>query len=240
MWHYISGDVECGPVSDVRLRELARAGEVLETSLVWKAGLPEWVPASQIRGLFSDGRAATNRPTNGERVSSDDGLDSFSSTFRVLDILFGLVRGGIGFISLAAFMTQQLPDVPDGVAITEIAANFLLAATSIMAAALILRRKRQGIALARFAVVLTVFSQFASIYIVYSYQLPMLKQQFDPAFVTLAALLGGGLVVFVRGGLLLGYVIAVRNAARLIGRNQPADPWHDPIHDSLGPATDTR
>lgn len=57
-WHYEHDGRPHGPVSDAELRRLARAGALLPTDRVWRAGLAEWVPAARLTGLFSDRKPA--------------------------------------------------------------------------------------------------------------------------------------------------------------------------------------
>jgi len=52
-WHYERQGESCGPVSFDELRRLAVSGLIQPDSLVWKAGMPEWLSAAQVEGLFS-------------------------------------------------------------------------------------------------------------------------------------------------------------------------------------------
>ncbi len=51
-WFYSVGDTRQGPVSDEQLRELAADGTLKAADLVWKDGMPDWVEARTIPGLF--------------------------------------------------------------------------------------------------------------------------------------------------------------------------------------------
>ena len=44
-WHYIKNGQRFGPVSEDRLRQLATAGEVGSSDLLWREGMAQWVPA---------------------------------------------------------------------------------------------------------------------------------------------------------------------------------------------------
>ena len=50
-WHYIKDGKQCGPVSSAELKELASSGELQPTDSVWKEGMADWVPASELSGL---------------------------------------------------------------------------------------------------------------------------------------------------------------------------------------------
>lgn len=54
-WHYAkkNGERE-GPVSPAKLKQLAAEGWLTPDDLVWKEGLPEWLPAKKVRGLFEN------------------------------------------------------------------------------------------------------------------------------------------------------------------------------------------
>lgn len=52
-WHYNRGGKQAGPVSSDELKQLASTGQLLATDLVWKQGMPNWIPAGNITSLFS-------------------------------------------------------------------------------------------------------------------------------------------------------------------------------------------
>lgn len=51
-WHFTQRNERQGPVSFDRLQKMAREGWLHPTALVWHAGLPDWIPAEQVQGLF--------------------------------------------------------------------------------------------------------------------------------------------------------------------------------------------
>ena len=69
-WFYRRDDQQHGPISSDQLKELAASGEVRPTDIVWKEGLPQWIPAAKLKGL-SFGEAArasvATKPRNGLR-----------------------------------------------------------------------------------------------------------------------------------------------------------------------------
>ena len=74
-WHYSrSDDHQAGPVSAKELNRLAEANELRPDDLVWKEGMPEWVPASRLKALkfasVYDGAASArqSRALDAERV----------------------------------------------------------------------------------------------------------------------------------------------------------------------------
>jgi hypothetical protein len=46
------GHETVGPVTSQQLRQMAVQGEVQPADLVWRPGLPKWVPAGQVKGLL--------------------------------------------------------------------------------------------------------------------------------------------------------------------------------------------
>jgi hypothetical protein len=49
---YARNGQQFGPVTAKDLRDLVARGQLAPTDLVWKEGLPEWVPAAKLKGLF--------------------------------------------------------------------------------------------------------------------------------------------------------------------------------------------
>ena len=60
-WHYGRKGHQFGPVTDAQLRQLAASGQLLQTDLVWKKGMPQWVKAGQIKGLFPPTRTPVQK-----------------------------------------------------------------------------------------------------------------------------------------------------------------------------------
>jgi hypothetical protein len=57
-WHYTqNGQPAPAPVSTAELKQMAASGRLQPTDLVWQDGMPGWVSASSIKGLFSSARS---------------------------------------------------------------------------------------------------------------------------------------------------------------------------------------
>lgn len=56
-WYYTRNKQQVGPVSMEQVRQLALAGQLQPTDLVWKDGMAQWTPANQIAGLFGQPQA---------------------------------------------------------------------------------------------------------------------------------------------------------------------------------------
>jgi uncharacterized RDD family membrane protein YckC len=49
-WHYVEGAEARGPVTDEQLEYLARVGTIGPDTLVWREGMADWLPYSQVLG----------------------------------------------------------------------------------------------------------------------------------------------------------------------------------------------
>lgn len=53
-WYYTQSNERKGPVSPAKLKAMADEGWLIPTDLVWKKGMPNWVPAGKAHGLFGN------------------------------------------------------------------------------------------------------------------------------------------------------------------------------------------
>jgi len=53
-WYYTQSNERKGPVSAAKLKAMADEGWLTPDDLVWKKGMPNWVPAGKVRGLFGN------------------------------------------------------------------------------------------------------------------------------------------------------------------------------------------
>ena len=58
-WYWMKDGQKHGPVNTAHLKQLARAGQLQPTDMIWRDGLPDWVTASKTKGLFKVAQAAT-------------------------------------------------------------------------------------------------------------------------------------------------------------------------------------
>ena len=95
VWHYTVGEEQYGPVTLVELRKLVASGEVMETDLVWKEGMPDWTAAIDLDELNPSRSKSSGMATaaDGEaRQSSNKNYAGF--WFRFFAVLVdGLVLG---------------------------------------------------------------------------------------------------------------------------------------------------
>ena len=61
-WYYTThADQQNGPVNGETLKRLASSGELRPTDLIWREGMPQWIPASRAKALFPEN--AVQAPT---------------------------------------------------------------------------------------------------------------------------------------------------------------------------------
>ena len=63
-WYFTKNGQRHGPITSQQLKELAAKGELGPADLVWKEGMPQWVPASKVKGLMPSSAAVTSKPTS--------------------------------------------------------------------------------------------------------------------------------------------------------------------------------
>jgi GYF domain 2/Domain of unknown function (DUF4234) len=62
-WHYtLNGQPANTPASAAQLKQLAGAGQLQPTDMVWQEGMTGWAPASSIKGLFPPAKPAPPGP----------------------------------------------------------------------------------------------------------------------------------------------------------------------------------
>ncbi|MGE9267714.1 MAG: CD225/dispanin family protein [Verrucomicrobiales bacterium] len=69
-WYYAVGGQQSGPVSQEALAGKLRGGEIAADSLIWKKGMPDWLPATQVTEF-----ASLSAP-----VAPPSGSDPYQST----------------------------------------------------------------------------------------------------------------------------------------------------------------
>ena len=56
-WYILRGGHRIGPLDASQLKYMAGEDQLERADLVWKEGLPQWVQAGQVKGLFADAAA---------------------------------------------------------------------------------------------------------------------------------------------------------------------------------------
>jgi hypothetical protein len=104
-WYYAKNDEQKGPVTFEALKGLAADGTLRPKDLVWKAGMPDWVPAQTQTGLFGETVVPAKRIRPDE--DDEDRPRSRSSSRRrprqegmSTALKFGLIAGGASLVLL--------------------------------------------------------------------------------------------------------------------------------------------
>jgi hypothetical protein len=54
-WYYSKGGGQSiGPVTAAELQSMAKTGQLLPNDMIWKEGMANWAPASNLKGLFAE------------------------------------------------------------------------------------------------------------------------------------------------------------------------------------------
>jgi uncharacterized RDD family membrane protein YckC len=62
-WHVGRNGQQTGPFTAQQLRQMAASGQLSPTDLLWKDGMPNWVPGSSVKGLFAEPVASGPPPS---------------------------------------------------------------------------------------------------------------------------------------------------------------------------------
>ena len=117
-WHYGEGEPNNGPVSLEELKRLVGLGEIQPVDMVWKEGMPQWLPAASIEELFPGGQDAEDTVA-GESADSPpgEGAGAITALWREHHAaILGLAAVCVGAIALAWFVILRPGDgLPDEV-----------------------------------------------------------------------------------------------------------------------------
>ncbi len=108
VWYYHQLGANHGPVDLDQLQFLANSGQLLPTELVWKQGLPEWIAAARVPGLFkTSGAPMVQSPVYGgtphERNPRNDEPQSVSG-LAITSLVLGILWiGGLGSVLAIIF-----------------------------------------------------------------------------------------------------------------------------------------
>ncbi len=76
IWYYARGESEQGPISSAQIKALAATGALRKNDLVWKEGMDNWLPASDVDELFPNAKKKAKDsdkklPTNGKETEAE-------------------------------------------------------------------------------------------------------------------------------------------------------------------------
>jgi hypothetical protein len=111
VWYYHQMGVNQGPVDLDQLQFLANSAQIGPMDLVWKQGLPEWLPAARVPGLFkTTGAPVVQTPVYGRGSYDPQGRSEESqsvSGLGIASLIFGILGfGGLG--TILAFLPDSI------------------------------------------------------------------------------------------------------------------------------------
>ncbi len=104
-WYVLRNDQEFGPTSFADLAQFAKQGRLVERDWVWKSGLPSWVAAGEVSGLFTESSQSRHEPQQVSvskesekpdskphlRERAKEQIKSFALMFLYLWVVFGIL-----------------------------------------------------------------------------------------------------------------------------------------------------
>jgi uncharacterized RDD family membrane protein YckC len=99
-WFYAEGSQQKGPVSDADLAALVRQGTISTSTLIWREGLPDWQPVSQIR---PDLATASDAPVLGGMAVPEQSKDLLVQQMREGVVLPGMTVANPSGLRYAGF-----------------------------------------------------------------------------------------------------------------------------------------
>lgn len=73
-WYYAQDGRQHGPVASRELKQLADSGSLQPDDLVWKDGMPDWVPAGEVKGLIGERAAEPSASGSPLITPTEDGV----------------------------------------------------------------------------------------------------------------------------------------------------------------------
>ena len=111
IWYYARGESEQGPISSAQIKALAATGALRRDDLVWKEGMENWLPASDVDELFPNGKkktkdAAKEPAPNAKESSKPAARPTVSRPVLPADLdMIQLIRSaGRGFVVLGVLI----------------------------------------------------------------------------------------------------------------------------------------
>lgn len=108
-WHYSVSGQRHGPISSGELKRLADSGELSPTDLIWKEGLANWMPASNVKGLFAATVAPPPLPAAGQLPTAHDELKPKveAAARTTADAARAAMKSVVGLKPVAGFHIQR-------------------------------------------------------------------------------------------------------------------------------------
>jgi len=72
-WYYAEAGQQTGPVDDTQLEQLVQSGRIQPETLVWREGMTNWLPYSQVQSTSQGPAVAVAAPPPGQAVCAECG-----------------------------------------------------------------------------------------------------------------------------------------------------------------------
>jgi hypothetical protein len=135
-WFYGENGLQFGPVDDAGIRQLIASGRVIPSTLVWREGMPEWLPLAKVPELAQSvvpyAPYYHSAPTSGLAIASMVcGLVGFMLCY--FCALLGIPAVICGHMALKQMNESPLPMTGRGMAITGLILGYLWIALTLLA-----------------------------------------------------------------------------------------------------------
>ncbi|MCL4203126.1 MAG: DUF4339 domain-containing protein [Pirellulaceae bacterium] len=91
-WYYASAGREVGPVSFADLKQLVMRGELQYNDPVWTEGMPNWMEASSVKGLFAESAfSGITVSSESSRRPAASGTKAASSQMAMIALISGIL-----------------------------------------------------------------------------------------------------------------------------------------------------
>lgn len=135
-WFYGKDSAQHGPISDLEIRNLIATGQIEGTTMIWREGMAEWLPLSNVPELQSTGTTqpiqpphphhATLAPTSGLAIASlICGICATLFSCLYIGFIFGIPAAICGHLSIKKIKHSNSPIQGKGMAIAGIITGYL-------------------------------------------------------------------------------------------------------------------
>ena len=131
MWHYAKEQDKFGPVGEDELLGLIRAGTLADHNLVWREGMTEWQPISEVMDIQRALFAARAVPASAVAAPPSNGMAITSMVLGIVSLVAGtLILTGLPAVICGHIARRQIRESPaaqsgDGMAIAGLITGYI-------------------------------------------------------------------------------------------------------------------
>jgi hypothetical protein len=101
LWYFGENEQQHGPVDDAGIRQAIAAGQLNLQTLVWREGMPNWLPLAQVPELFPPG-SAYQGPYPGTYGPPYGSMSPPTSGFAIASMVCGIVTPCLCHVGIVA------------------------------------------------------------------------------------------------------------------------------------------